>query len=311
MAKQRGLGKGLASLIPAADAETANAAANVSDAQLAEKIDGRDHAPSMMKIDYLRPNPSQPRKNIDEDLLKNLADSISEHGIIQPILVRPFEGAFQIVAGERRWRAAKLLNMSEVPVRVLELDDAKTMELALVENLQREDLSATEIALGIQEMITKLSLTHEQAAEKLGMSRAAVTNKLRILQLPQVILAMIEDGSITEGHARALLALPSQEKMIDFANRAVEKNLNVRQLEMLVKNAEEAERINAALPPKPQEPPEFENEITNIQNSLKFTVRVAGNRKNMGLLIKGMRKWQVQMVLEYIQNNVDELFPRE
>lgn len=310
MAKQRGLGKGLASLIPAADLETSVPAQAESERRV-EKTDDKRPSQSMMKIDDVKPNPFQPRKNMDDEMLKNLADSISEHGIIQPILVRPFEGHFQIVAGERRWRAAKMLGLEEVPVRVLELDDAKTMELALVENLQREDLSATEIALGIQEMITKLSLTHEQAAEKLGMSRAAVTNKLRLLQLPQVILAMIEDESLSEGHARALLSLPSQEKMIEFANMTIEKNLSVRQLETLVKNADEAERINAALPPKPQEPSEFENEISNIQNALKFTVRVAGNRKNMGLLIKGMRKWQVQMVLEYIQNNIDELFPRE
>lgn len=310
MAKQRGLGKGLASLIPAADLETSVPAQAESERRV-EKTDDKRPSQSMMKIDDMKPNPSQPRKNMDDEMLKNLADSISEHGIIQPILVRPFEGHFQIVAGERRWRAAKMLGLEEVPVRVLELDDAKTMELALVENLQREDLSATEIALGIQEMITKLSLTHEQAAEKLGMSRAAVTNKLRLLQLPQVILAMIEDESLSEGHARALLSLPSQEKMIEFANMTIEKNLSVRQLETLVKNADEAERINAALPPKSQEPSEFENEISNIQNALKFTVRVAGNRKNMGLLIKGMRKWQVQMVLEYIQNNIDELFPRE
>ncbi|MDL2263479.1 ParB/RepB/Spo0J family partition protein [Synergistaceae bacterium OttesenSCG-928-I11] len=301
MAKQRGLGKGLASLIPAspeAPQELHPEEKTATSQTLAATLD-------------LHPNPFQPRKTINEELLKNLADSISEHGIIQPVLVRPSSNGYQIVAGERRWRAAQLAGLKEIPIRVLEITDAQAMELALVENLQREDLSTVEVALGIQELIAKLSLTHEEVAEKIGISRAAVTNKLRLLQLPESVIAMLENDELTEGHARALLSLSSVEKILEFANTTVQKNLSVRQLEQLVRNVAIAAKIDAALPRKAAMPTDFQDEIDRIHKNLKLTVRIAGNRKNMGLLIKGLKKWQVQLLLEYLENNSEELFPRE
>ena len=301
MAKQRGLGKGLSSLIPSSNDAPAQPL-------VPEK---RPAAQSSAPVDGLRPNPFQPRKTINRDMLKNLADSIAEHGVIQPVLVREIGDGYQIVAGERRWRAAQIAGLKEIPIRILEIDDAQAMELALVENLQREDLSSIEVALGIQELIAKLSLTHEEVAEKIGISRATVTNKLRLLQLPEDVLSMLENDEITEGHARALLSLPSVEKILEFARMTLQKSLSVRQLEQLVRNVSAAAKIDAALPRKALPPADFQDEIDRIHRNLKLTVRIAGNRKNMGLLIKGLKKWQVQLLLEYLENNSEELFPRE
>lgn len=311
MAKQRGLGKGLASLIPseAIEEEIINPSPVVEEAPKTTEED-RPRADSVLPIGDLKPNPYQPRRTMDEAMLQNLAESIAAHGIIQPILVRPADGGYQIVAGERRWRAATRAGLQQVPVRILELSDSQAMELALVENLQREDLSPVEIAIGIQELVAKLSLTHEEIAAKLGISRAAVTNKLRLLQLPSEVLAMLESGNISEGHARALIGIPSTEKIIELALLVKEKSISVRQLEELVRNLEAAAKIDSALPRKEIPPSEFQNEIDSLQNKYRLSVKIAGSRKNMGLLIKGLKKWQVQMLLEFIDNN-EELFPRE
>lgn len=306
MAKQRGLGKGLSALISESTAQTA---------QLETEAVEKSSSPTSTTtapIDTVYPNPFQPRKTIDEEKLSSLAESIREHGIVQPILVRRTGSGYQIVAGERRWRAANIAGLKEVPIHVLELTDAQAMEIALVENLQREDLTPVEVAVGIKDMITKLSLTHEEAAEKLGISRASVTNKLRLLQLPEEVLSMLGRDEITEGHARALLGLTDTNKIMLFAKEAVEKELNVRQLERLVRTAEAAKQAGAALPKRPEEEePEILNAIEHIKRNYKLTVKIAGNRKNMGLLIKGLKKWQVQLLLEYIEKHNEELFPRE
>jgi ParB family chromosome partitioning protein len=304
MAKQRGLGKGLSSLIPTAAAETETP-------QEATNIKRKKPSVTMAKIGSMSPNPFQPRRTIENDQLEDLASSIREHGIIQPILVRPSAEGYQIVAGERRWRAAQLVGLTEVPVRSLEISDEQAMELALVENLQREDLSSIEIAQGIQDLISKLSLTHEEVAQKIGISRASVTNKLRLLQLPPEVIAMLEAYEITEGHARALLALPDADKMLECAILAVKNGLNVRQLEDIVRNMQLTAKIEAAFPKKPTLDSEFEEEIAILSANYKLNIRVAGNKKNMGLVIKGLKKWQIQLLLEYIEQHNEELFPRE
>ncbi|MDR3332710.1 MAG: ParB/RepB/Spo0J family partition protein [Synergistaceae bacterium] len=304
MAKQRGLGKGLSSLIP-----TNSTAREVAEQVVVESAD--NHSTDRAKCDVLSPNPFQPRKTIDDEQLFNLVASIKEHGVIQPILVRPLQEGFQIIAGERRWRAAKLAGLEEVPIRVLEISDPEAMELALVENLQREDLSSIEIAQGIQELITKLTLTHEEVAQKIGFSRTAVTNKLRLLQLPGEVWDMLQKDVITEGHARALLSLPTLEKIIEYAKLTVNKALNVRQLEQLVRNVDVAAKIDAAFPRKSTPESDFKDEIDKLNKQYRLSVKVAGNRKGMALSIKGLKKWQIQLLLEYIERNGDELFPRE
>jgi ParB family chromosome partitioning protein len=215
------------------------------------------------------------------------------------------------VAGERRWRAARMAGLSEVPVREMEISDAQAMELALVENLQREDLSSLEIAQGIQELISRLSLTHEEAAQKIGISRVAVTNKLRLLQLPDEVLSMLESSILTEGHARALLSLPNDEKIIEFANLAAQNGLNVRQLEDMVRRLPIAEKYEAVFPKRPTPPSEFEEEIALLNTNYNLDIKVAGNTKNMGLVIKGLKKWQIRLLLEYLEEHNQELFPRE
>ena len=243
--------------------------------------------------------------------MEELAASIKEHGIIQPILIRVVNGERQIVAGERRWRAAKLAGLTEVPVREMELSDSQAMELALVENLQREDLSSVETAQGIQELISNLSLTHEEVAQKIGISRVAVTNKLRILQLPKEVLSKLSTGSITEGHARALLSLPSHEKMMEFAELVENNGLNVRQLEEMVRRLSAAGKMDAIFPKKESQPAEFEEEVALLNTNYNLNIKVAGTNKNMGVVIKGLKKWQVQLLLEYIEEHNEELFPRE
>jgi ParB family chromosome partitioning protein len=302
MAKQRGLGKGLSVLIPTGTLENKETPI--------ENNSSKD-AIIMLPCDSLTPNPYQPRHNIDDTQLDDLSDSIKEHGVIQPILVRRVKSKYQIVAGERRWRAAQKAGLSDVPIRELEISDSQAMELALVENLQREDLTAIEIAQGIQDLISRLSLTHEEAAKKIGISRAAVTNKLRLLQLPQEVLSMLDSNEISEGHARALLSLPDTDKMIEYANIVSKNFLNVRQLEDMIRRIAITEKMEAAFPEKPIPPSEFEEEIALLNTNYNLNIKIAGTKKNLGLVIKGLKKWQVQLLLEYIEEHSEELFPRE
>lgn len=191
-----------------------------------------------LSINEIEPNKSQPRKSFDEKALSELADSIAEHGIIQPLLVRPMaEGGYQIVAGERRWRASRLVGLTEVPVVIKDLTDRETMEIALIENLQREDLNPIEEAEGIELLIKEYGLTQEIAAERVGKSRSAVTNSLRLLNLPPSVRELARDNKISAGHARALLAFSDEEKIIETAKLIMEKGISVRETERLAKEA--------------------------------------------------------------------------
>ncbi|MFR8010145.1 MAG: ParB/RepB/Spo0J family partition protein [Clostridia bacterium] len=216
--KKGGLGKGLDALF--ADNST-------------ESPDGA----RLLPISDIEPNRDQPRKQFDDAALRELADSIAEHGVIQPLLVRPVGGGvYQIVAGERRWRASRLAGLTEVPAVVKELSDSETMEIALVENLQREDLDPIEEAEGIAQLIETYDLTQDQAAQKLGKSRPAVANALRLLNLPGEVREMIRQGKLTQGHARALLALDTPEAITAAAQEIVTKGLSVREAEKLAKS---------------------------------------------------------------------------
>lgn len=191
-----------------------------------------------LSINEIEPNKSQPRKSFDEKALSELADSIAEHGIIQPLLVRPMaEGGYQIVAGERRWRASRLAGLTEVPVVIKDLTDRETMEIALIENLQREDLNPIEEAEGIELLIKEYGLTQEIAAERVGKSRSTVTNSLRLLNLPPSVRELARDNKISAGHARALLAFSDEEKIIETAKLIMEKGISVRETERLAKEA--------------------------------------------------------------------------
>ena len=189
-----------------------------------------------LPISQVEPGLNQPRKRFDPDSLSELADSIRIHGVIQPLTVRRLSsGYYQIIAGERRWRAAKQAGLDEIPAVIIEADDRKVMELGLIENLQREELNPAEEARGYQTLMTEYGLTQEQVAQRMGKSRPAVTNALRLLNLPEDLMALVEDGSLSAGHARALLGAPNQTLQRQAAKAVLEKGLSVRQTEALVK----------------------------------------------------------------------------
>ena len=190
-----------------------------------------------LPISRVEPRAGQPRTRFDEPALQELADSIAEHGLLQPITVRALDnGYYQIIAGERRWRAARMAGLREVPVCIVEADDRKAQELALVENLQREDLNPMEEARGYRALMEEYGLTQEAVSQSVGKSRPAVANALRLLALPETIVSMVEKGELTTGHARALLSIQDRTKQLDAARQVVEKGLSVRQTETLAAN---------------------------------------------------------------------------
>lgn len=222
MASQKGLGKGLGALL----------------GDFAEEPQEKS-AYQSLPIYKVEPNPDQPRKDFDPEELENLAESIRVHGLIQPLTVREMPtGYYQIIAGERRWRAARLAKLSEVPVVVIDADDRKAMELALIENLQRQDLNPVEEALGYKSLMEDYGLTQEEAATRVGKSRPAVANALRLLSLDPEVLELVRSGSLTAGHARAIASLKSEKKQLDAAKKVIALSLSVRQTETLCKNME-------------------------------------------------------------------------
>lgn len=220
MASNKGLGKGLGALLGDFTEEAVQSSAY-----------------QILPIYKVEPNPEQPRQDFDPEELQALADSIAVHGVIQPLTVRALDsGYYQIIAGERRWRAARLAQLSEVPVVIIEADDKKAMELALIENLQRQDLNPVEEALGYQSLIEEYGLTQEETAKRVGKSRPAVANALRLLGLSEPVLEMVKNGTLTAGHARAVLMLKTEKKQQEAAQKIVALSLSVRQAETLCKN---------------------------------------------------------------------------
>lgn len=194
-----------------------------------------------LRLSELEPNRSQPRKNFDESAISALADSIREHGILQPILVRPLAfGGYQIVAGERRWRAARMLGLDEVPVIIRDLSDLETAQIALIENLQRENLNPLEEAQGYKQLQDEFDMKQEEIAKTVGRSRSAVTNAMRLLRLPEEVQELLIDGSISAGHARALLGFTDETLMIEAAQKAAAGLLTVRQLEKMASDSEKS-----------------------------------------------------------------------
>ncbi len=233
MAKGRGgLGRGLESLF--------------EDAAPSFESDTRIETLPLREIE---PDPGQPRKTFDDETLAELSASIAEHGLLQPIAVRPKpSGGYLIVAGERRWRASRMAGLTEVPVIVKDVTDEQAMELALVENLQREDLDPVEEAAGIRELMTRCDLTQEQAARKLGKSRSALANSLRLLSLPETVLELLKSGFITIGHAKVVLGLPTPELQEEAAQMIADNQLNVRQAEALCKKLAKPAKEPVAAP---------------------------------------------------------------
>ena len=216
-------------------------------------IEAKSGVAEMIRISEIEPRHDQPRKKFDREALEVLADSIAAHGVLQPIIVRrnPIsEDTYEIIAGERRWRASKLAGLTEIPAVIFDGDELKAAQVALIENIQREDLNALEEAMGYAALIEKFGLTQDQVAKQVGKSRSAVANTLRLLDLPEEVVEMLKNDSITEGHARALLALKNDELIIENAYKVIDKNLTVRETESLVsrinnaRNSDAEERIH-------------------------------------------------------------------
>lgn len=222
MAKKR-LGKGMDALFYESDEEKVSSSSTAN----------------TLRISEIEPNKSQPRTEFDDDAILSLAESIRQHGVLQPILVRPLPtGGYQIVAGERRWRAARMVGLSEVPVLIKELSDFETMQVALIENLQREDLNPIEEAQGYEKLMSKYSMTQEQVAEAMGKSRPAIANSLRLLKLDDETQKMVKDGDLSAGHAKALAGIDDIRLRQELAKKTVSDRLSVRQLEKIISMGE-------------------------------------------------------------------------
>lgn len=261
--KLGGLGRGLDSLFADNSVEEINPSVN------------------KLRIMEIEPNHDQPRKDFDEKSLSELAESIEQHGVLQPLVVRPLaNGSYQLVAGERRWRAARIAGLTEVPVVIKELTDEEVIEIAMIENLQREDLNPLEEALGYRYMMDELNITQEQAAEKVGKSRPAVANALRLLKLPNEIQDMVKNNLISPGHARALLGFDSEDMIVQTAKMIIKEDLSVREVENLVKKSKKIPKVV-----KQQKRDKFfsEVEIALVEN-LGRKVKIKEAKQDAGVL---------------------------
>lgn len=258
---KRGLGRGLSALIPSASQES-HAGEEVTE----------------LAIELISPNPDQPRTDIDEESINELADSISKAGLLQPILVRPHGEGYQIIAGERRWRASRQAGLERVPVRVRSINDVGSLELALIENLQRKDLNAVEEARGYRKLLSEHQMTQAELADKVSKSRSAITNALRLLDLPVEVQDMVYDGRLTAGHARAVLSIPDEATRLKLATKVAEESLSVREAENLARlfAAGQVERA-----PRPAAPKSFKTIARKLRRLLTTNVKVkAGKDRN-------------------------------
>ena len=276
--KQRGLGRGLGALIDDFSPEPGQ-----------ETI-------TKLPLQKVEPNPNQPRRSFDEEELQALADSIAEHGILQPLAVRALDGGFyQIIAGERRWRAARMAGLDEVPVVVLDADDRTVMELALIEKLQRQDLNPMEEAEGYRVLMEDYGLTQEQAAARVGKSRPAVTNALRLLALPDEVREMVENGTLSAGHARAVLSLPSERLQKAAAQRIIALRLSVRQAEAMCKRMAAGEKT---------EKPKSELTVDYVGECEKALTKQLGRRVK---IVSGKRKGRFELEF-YGEDDLQRLY---
>ena len=237
-----------------------------------------------LPLDDILPNKEQPRKQFDEEALADLAASIAQHGVLQPLLVRPMpDGTYQLVAGERRWRASRMAGLTEVPVVVRDMDEQQAAELALIENLQREDLNPMEEALGYRTLMDSYGLTQEQTAQVVNKSRPAVANALRLLMLPEAVTDLVAAGKLSAGHARTVLAFEGAEAQIAAAHAAVERGLSVRELEKMAKAAKAKPRA----PKEPKKQDRFYDEVAlSLREALGRQVKVTAGAKGGTLQVE-------------------------
>lgn len=288
--RKKGLGKGLDSLIP--DNKSVKTSSNVKD-DSSELKSGEQ----MMKINMVEPNREQPRKYFEEDSLLELADSIKQYGVLQPLLVRKRKDYYEIIAGERRWRAAKLAGIKEIPVIIKDYSEQEVVEIALIENIQRENLNPIEEAMAFKKLLTEFHLKQDEVAERVSKSRTAVTNSMRLLKLNEKVQQMIIDDMISTGHARALLAIDDLEQQHLLAVKIFDEKLSVRETEKLIKDIK-----------KPKEPPKQEKKVENsfIYDDLAEKMKQALGTK-VKVLSKGNGKGKIEIEY-YSDNELERMF---
>lgn len=291
--KKKGLGKGLDSLIP----DNKNIKSVTPDKSAEAKKEAEEKAGvQTMKINEVEPNRDQPRKNFDEDALLELSDSIKQFGVLQPLLVRKRKDYYEIIAGERRWRAAKLAGVKEVPVIVKEYTDQEILEIGLIENIQRENLNPIEEAIAFKRLLEEFNLKQDEVAERVSKSRTAVTNSMRLLKLSDKVQQMIIDDMISTGHARALLAIDDPELQYTLANKIFDEKLSVRETEKLVKEIKN--------PKKPKEKKVMENAF--IYQDLEEKMKgVFGTKVSIASKGKGKGKIEIEY---YSDDELEHLF---
>lgn len=274
---RRGLNKGLEGMIPdVVGAEKAKKENTAVPASMTDEKSGE--APTIVKITKVEPNREQPRKNFDEDALQELSDSIKQYGLLQPILVQDRKDYYEIIAGERRWRAAKMAGLKEVPVIIRNYTEQEIVEISLIENIQREDLNPIEEAQAYKRLLTEFNLKQDEVAERVSKSRAAVTNSIRLLKLSEEVQNMVVEEMISTGHARALLAVEDAKEQYELAQRIFDEKLSVRDVEKLVKN------LHKPAKPKKKDDKTLEVIYRDIEESLKNKLgrKVTVNSKGDG-----------------------------
>ena len=282
-----GLGKGLGALFEEATMESGTKTT----------VDDQNE----LSLDELMPNPDQPRSNFDQDALSALADSISKEGLLQPILVRPKDGKYQIIAGERRYHACKMAGLEKVPVRILDMNEEETLRVALIENLQRSDLNAIEEARGYKNLMQVGNLTQAQVAEAVSKSRSAIANSLRLLELPEDIQAYLYEGKISAGHARAILSIPEVDKRMKLAEKIAEEKLSVREAEAIA-------RLYAAggleRPVKPASPRSYKVVAKELKSRFGAPVKVKSSGGKNKIEIEFKDEEDLQRIYGIIRNQM-------
>lgn len=302
MAKRTGLGKGLGALI--GDANTPKEVpVEKAKPRVTERKKEEPGKEIFLKISSIEPNQTQPRKKFDEEQMQELADSIKQYGVLQPLLVQKNGNFYEIIAGERRWRAAKMAGLKEVPVVIREYDRQQKMEIALIENIQREDLNPIEEAMAYQRLMEEFHLKQEEIAARVSKNRTTITNSMRLLKLHEKIQNMVAEGVISSGHARALLSLEDQNMQLEIADRIVKENLSVREVERLVKALGKPKKEKV----KEKEPDAVTLAYQNLEEKMKSIMgtKVSINRKdkNKGRIeIEYYSSAELERIVELIES---------
>lgn len=294
--KRNGLGKGLDSLIPNKNEKTTTGVNSVQSINIKTDAEATGEGETLIKINKVEPNREQPRKDFDEDALLELADSIKQFGILQPLLVHKKKDYYEIIAGERRWRAAKLAGLKEIPVLIKDYTNQEIVEISLIENIQRENLNPIEEAMAYKRLLEEFSLKQDEVAERVSKSRTAVTNSMRLLKLSDKVQQMIVDDMITTGHARALLAIDDEEQQHTIANKIFDEKLSVRETEKLVKSLKN--------PKKDKKPDKVEHMFIydNLEEKMKSII---GTKVNVNPKSDGKGKIEIEY---YSENELERIF---